>query len=503
MSAIRTSSHEVTRRPPAPGLRLPRPARKTVARAAIAAAAVAVISGTGLAKHAMLAASFALLGHVQWTWIAAAIVLESASFAALAAMQRRLLAAGGARLKVRSMLATTLAANALSVSVPLAGPEVGTAFSYRRFTRQGADAPLAGWSLLAGGVASAAAAAVIALSGGLASGKILAIAGAAATGLLAATAFAAVAVATRRPRLLGALERPAAWALRAWSRLLRRPPGDPRQTVRAWTSRLASLNLPATGWIAVTVLAVINWLADAAVLTVSIHAVGAAVPWHLLLLVYGSGVAAQGLNLTPGGLGVAEGTLGLALVAAGLPGSQALAAVLVYRLVSFWLAAGTGWLIFLRLRRHCWRRVTPPARPASRRRGGLPAVDGMPQLLGIGAAASGHNHRCHDHRCHGMSRIGRGRGHGAATGHGMNGGIHADDARAISGHGCPACRGGTDGHLRRILRGRFRRGTRRRGSVRFARADRGSPRAPSGGDFGPRSAGGAIADLLPRGRALR
>ena len=58
-------------------------------------------------------------------------------------MQRRLLAAGGATVGVRPMLATTFAANALSVSVPLAGPELGTAFTFRRYTGLGADAPLA------------------------------------------------------------------------------------------------------------------------------------------------------------------------------------------------------------------------------------------------------------------------------------------------------------------------------------------------------------------------
>jgi hypothetical protein len=42
-----------------------------------------------------------------------------------------------------------------------------------------------------------------------------------------------------------------------------------------------------------------NWLADAAVLAASVHATGAAVPWHVLLLVYGSGIAAQSLNITP------------------------------------------------------------------------------------------------------------------------------------------------------------------------------------------------------------
>jgi hypothetical protein len=44
--------------------------------------------------------------------------------------------------------------NAVSVSVPLAGPALATAFTFRRFTRQGADVPLAGWSLLASGVIS-------------------------------------------------------------------------------------------------------------------------------------------------------------------------------------------------------------------------------------------------------------------------------------------------------------------------------------------------------------
>jgi len=126
-----------------------------------------------VAERSVVAASFALLGHVRWLWILAAIVLESASMAAFAIMQRRLLAAGGASVGIRTMLATTYAANAVSVSVPLAGPELATAFAFRRFTRQGADAPLAGWSLLAGWVVSSAAAALVAAGAGLASGNVL------------------------------------------------------------------------------------------------------------------------------------------------------------------------------------------------------------------------------------------------------------------------------------------------------------------------------------------
>ena len=130
---------------------------KHVARMAAASAALAAVTAAGVAERTALTASFTVLAHLHWLWIPAGLLLESASMAAFAIMLRRLLAAGGASVGVRPMLATAYAANAVSVSVPLAGPALATAFTFRRFTRQGADAPLAGWSLLAGGVISSAA----------------------------------------------------------------------------------------------------------------------------------------------------------------------------------------------------------------------------------------------------------------------------------------------------------------------------------------------------------
>src|SRR5713101_6227435 len=150
---------------------VPAPQRRGTKRVAHAAAAggalaaLAVLAGTGVTERAALAASLAVLGHLHWIWIPVALVLESASMAAFAIMLRRLLAAGGASVGVRPMLATAYAANAVSVSVPLAGPALATAFTFRRLTRQGADAPLAGWSLLAGGVLSSAAAALVVVVG--------------------------------------------------------------------------------------------------------------------------------------------------------------------------------------------------------------------------------------------------------------------------------------------------------------------------------------------------
>jgi uncharacterized membrane protein YbhN (UPF0104 family)/alpha-beta hydrolase superfamily lysophospholipase len=340
-----------------------RPGRQQMARFAAAGAGIAALAAAGVAARATVAASLTALGHLHWQWIPAAVLLETASMAAFAIMQRRLLAAGGADVGIRPMLATTYAANALSVSVPLAGSALATAFTFRRFTRQGADAALAGWSLLAGGVISSAAAAMVVVGGALTSGNIVVAAAAVPGGVLAVAALVAAATAARHPRLRGALERPAAWALRQGFRMLRRPGTEPRQIIRAWAQRLGSLQLPPSGWVAVTGLALANWLADAAVLAVSIRATGAVVPWHDLLLVYGTAIVAQSLNITPGGLGVTEGTLSLALIATGQGASQALAAVLLYRLASFWLVALAGWLVLLWLRHPRVRRGTEPRHP--------------------------------------------------------------------------------------------------------------------------------------------
>jgi uncharacterized membrane protein YbhN (UPF0104 family) len=76
-----------------------------------------------VAGRTEVAASFAVLGHLHWPWIPAAVLLEAASMAAFAIMPRRLLASGGASVGVRPMLATAYAANAVSVSVPLRRPQ--------------------------------------------------------------------------------------------------------------------------------------------------------------------------------------------------------------------------------------------------------------------------------------------------------------------------------------------------------------------------------------------
>jgi hypothetical protein len=68
---------------------------------------------------------------------------------------------------------------------------------------------------------------------------------------------------------------------------------------------------------------------------------------------------AANLPVTPGGLGAVEGTITIALVAFGGPTHNAItSAVLMYRILSFWLVLAVGWglwsVLALQVRRGRW-----------------------------------------------------------------------------------------------------------------------------------------------------
>jgi len=129
--------------------------------------------------------------------------------------------------------------------------------------------------------------------------------------------------------------------------LVSRPVHDPAAAVNGWIEGLGSLRLSKAEWGKVGGLGLANWLTDIGVLAMSILALGGAVPWRSLLLIYGLSTLVASVGITPGGLGLLDGTLCLGLVSTGLPAALALAAVLLYRLVSFWLVMATGWLVLL------------------------------------------------------------------------------------------------------------------------------------------------------------
>jgi uncharacterized protein (TIRG00374 family) len=320
---------------------------RALVSAAVAIAAVGLLTAAAAAENSDVAGSLKVLAHLRWAWLASGIALEVVSMAAFAAMFRQLLKAGRVRPRRPEMLATVYAANAMSVTVPLAGPGLVAAYLFRLFARFGAGAAGAGWTLLAGGVISTVAWGVVLAVGGLASGRTVALAITVPALVLALAVLAAIAVAVRYPRARHVLENLLAWALTRAARLLRWPATDQKLALRAWVKRFGAVRLPTSNWVLALGDSLLNWFTDVAVLTVAIIAVGARVPWHDLLLVYAAGIGAQGLSLTPGGLALTEGAISLALVASGMHVREAVAAAVLYRLISFWFNAAVGWLILL------------------------------------------------------------------------------------------------------------------------------------------------------------
>jgi uncharacterized protein (TIRG00374 family) len=263
-------------------------------------------------------------------------------------------------------MALTYAANALSISVPFAGAELAMVFSYRQFRRYGVDAATTGWTLAVSAIFSTSALALLLIIGALAGNASLA----SAAGLVGAFVFivpgAAVLLALRFETVRGILHRIIAWLVG----LSRRVFGVPAQGVNGldeFLDRVASIRMSWISYAEVFGLAVLNWAADCGALACAIRATGQAVPWHSLLLVYGAGAAVGSTGITPGGFALVELALTAALTAAGLHRSPALAAVLAYRLVNFWLILIGGWILMAYL---AHRRVGPERDPAGPGGGG-------------------------------------------------------------------------------------------------------------------------------------
>jgi uncharacterized protein (TIRG00374 family) len=104
------------------------------------------------------------------------------------------------------------------------------------------------------------------------------------------------------------------------------------------------------GWGISVLWMLLYWISDLASLTISFPATRTALPWRALLIAYAAGQLAALLPIMPGGLGVI-GSLCAAFAAYGGT-TTALAAVLLYRLISYWAVLLAGTICYLSL----WRR---------------------------------------------------------------------------------------------------------------------------------------------------
>jgi putative heme transporter len=301
-------------------------------------------------QHDQLGRALDGVGHAKLRLVIFAVVCERLSMFSFARLQVRLLRSGGQGLDLRSAVGIVFAGNALSLTVPVAGPGLAVAFTYRELEHHKIERPAAAFALFVSGVLSTMTLMMIIAVGLLVSGNALA----AALGLLPAivvvAAIGGALCSLRIPACRRLLDRAAAGGVRIVQRLRRKHDEAPEAVVARALQQLADLHLNRGDWVAAAGLAFLNWLADAACLALSIRATGTHIPLRHLLLVWSAGQAAGGIGLTPGGVGVVEVALAAALVGSGMPAARAAVAVMIYRLISLWLLLLIGWIVYVAIR---------------------------------------------------------------------------------------------------------------------------------------------------------
>jgi uncharacterized protein (TIRG00374 family) len=310
-----------------------------ILRYAISMGMVGVAAYIVSGKTDELGGATGYLEDLRWYWLVVAAVAETGSIVAYAALQRRLLAAGHVHIGVVPLTGITFAGNAIENSLP-AGPVFSAVFAFRQFRHRGADDVLATWTLVAATAMSQIALVILAgvgLAAAGGTGSAFNLVGV-IVGMLVLAAL--VLVAWNRRKLLA---RHLAKPLWLFQRLFHRPRGDPHQLIEGAIDRMAAVTPSREDWAVALGMAMANWLLDVACLVVAFLAVGAGVPWRALLLAYGAAQLAANLPITPGGLGVVEGSLTIALVAYGGGRDSTVAAVVLYRLISFWALLPIGW----------------------------------------------------------------------------------------------------------------------------------------------------------------
>jgi uncharacterized membrane protein YbhN (UPF0104 family) len=165
-------------------------------------------------------------------------------------------------------------------------------------------------------------------------------------------------------------------AATAVRKLVRKPPveswGDDAVRFRKQTNTLV-----ARRWVAMTLSTVVSHLSLFLVLLLALRFAGvseAQVSWSHVLAVFAFGRLASAVPFTPGGLGVVEAAYIQGLVIAGGAHARVVAAVLVFRALTYGIQIPLGAITYLIWQRNkTWRKEQPPvSQPAAATSGTAP-----------------------------------------------------------------------------------------------------------------------------------
>ena len=279
------------------------------------------------------------------------LVLELIALFCYSLMTRAALGPVGHHMSALHLFRIQLSTRALSSLVP-GGSAAGSALGYRLMVASSVPGPDAGFALATAGLASAVVLNFILWSGLIVSIPLrgvnpvygtAAIAGIILMGIAVAIIFGLIEGQERSERIL-----------RRVARRLRLNEDRAGEAVRHIGGRMQELAADRALLRRLVFWASANWLIDAAALWVFLRAFGGSVPPDGLIVAFGLANVLAAIPLTPGGLGIVEGTYVPVLVGFGLPRATSVVGVVSYRIAQYWLPIMIGGVCYLSLRVGPW-----------------------------------------------------------------------------------------------------------------------------------------------------
>lgn len=280
--------------------------------------------------------------HADPLWLLAAAGAIALSVSAMSEMMICILKSVDVRPKRRSVYALTLTCNSVALTFP-GGTPISVAMGFREQLKWGASSVVASWYAVVSGVIATA---------GLASFGVVAVFALGAqinpwflsfslVGLIAV--LVAIRWATKRAhRIEGLVVR----VIGSFNRRFNRPEDQGIAQARDVLATLRTVELPVPRVLLAFCFSLLNWGADLLCLMFCLWAVGVHPSIASVMLAFVTAKIVGTAQVTPGGLGPVEATIVGTLVATGLSSASALAATVLFRVISFLLLAVVGWIVF-------------------------------------------------------------------------------------------------------------------------------------------------------------
>ncbi|MCI2974690.1 MAG: flippase-like domain-containing protein [Ferrimicrobium sp.] len=286
------------------------------------------------------------LRTLRFGWMLLAGLAEFLSVVSYALLQRKLLNVTGFRIGLRFLLGITLATDAIADSLP-GEPVFSSAFRFAQYRRHGVDAANATWVMVTVLVALALGLSALTLLGLLIALIFGSKRGPASLGALAVIVLTVMVTVLTRVSLW---RRVLDWSLRISQHLPPRLRNRLHPALQQWNTLLDDIHVGVLDSFIIGLLGVSEWGLDLGCLILVFPALGFPIPWTSVILGYAASQIIGVVPITPGGLGIIEGSLSAVLITFGALARHAITAVLVYRLISYWLLIPIGWIAFTIIR---------------------------------------------------------------------------------------------------------------------------------------------------------